>query len=862
MRTEPTSSQGVRLPRSRPPATSPSFLSRKELFSLFEDQIPGATLVVAPAGYGKTTLVSEWVQTSARPTIWYTADMNDSFEDFKEHLIDGIEEFIPNWKSTTTKMDKLNETSSIRDLVKVVGAYPGQVNFVIDFARGVYEGILPFRQLLIDAVPDNVHLIIIRRTTLDTSLSRYASLGNLTLITSEDLKFSETEVAAVASINNVNLSENGNAAELMLCNGWPAAVQLMCRNISKGNSHSKFSNAITANVNPLNILALDAFNSMNENHRNTVLKLSLVEEFDSEIASLILGEEYSESFLNKLVTDGLFITASTTMNRTFRFNPLVYEALTQIPQSEMGTAEVTHALLAKLFIEREEPSKALDHAFASGDKEFFAELFRSNLREMADIGRGDLLVKWSHFAGDDSAHGELMRKTIKIIGHLVNADFLKAEAMAAELESLAQSGPDNSYIEKICAMVRSHVYFARGDFSRAVEFMGKAAFNPDQSPSSLQSGDHVALLRLAADNAFLHDDFEELRRCYERAKELVAIQVSPNSAYYLNCMNAMLLYSEGQYFQAAEVARIVRVQAQENNYRTFLAPLDVLMVTVRCLLEASKLDEAIQTCKLIMDLARELEIWPWYFMAEGTIIRIQISQGQHSQAFDAISRQREALKSFSLRNELSWLVDMSEIYLKAALKDASRVEELANRMPDIELVRQIQLGYKFMRDPKKTSILISSMPEVTAREKIQKWLVEANANSGHEKLASASLSKALDLGAECGYHEYFLRQIHLYPLIIKAAANKPTIYLENLAKDMSDRINVITHSSGEMEEKLTNRELEILKHLNSGNAISSIAKSLHISQNTMKTHLRNTYRKLNADGRHSAVDKAKKLLLI
>jgi DNA-binding NarL/FixJ family response regulator len=205
---------------------------------------------------------------------------------------------------------------------------------------------------------------------------------------------------------------------------------------------------------------------------------------------------------------------------------------------------------------------------------------------------------------------------------------------------------------------------------------------------------------------------------------------------------------------------------------------------------------------------------------------------------------------------------MSEIYLKATLNDASRVEELANRMPDIELVRQIQLGYKFKQDPKKTLILISVMPEVTAREKIQKWLVEANANSGHEKVASASLSKALDLGAECGYHEYFLRQIHLYPLIIKAAALKPTIYLENLAKDMSDRINLITHSSGEMEEKLTNRELEILKHLNSGNAISAIAKSLHISQNTMKTHLRNTYRKLGADGRHSAVDKAKKLLLI
>ena len=862
MRTHPTDLPGVRLPRSRPPAISNSFLSRNDLFSLFEDQTPGAILVVAPAGYGKTTLVSEWVQTSTRPTIWYTADISDSFEDFKEHLIDGIEEFIPNWKSMSKRIDNLNGTSSIKDLVRIVSAYPGQVNFVIDFARGVYEGVLPFRQLLIDAVPDNVHLIIIRRTTLDSNLSRYAALGNLTLITSEDLKFSDSEIAAVALINNVDLSENENSAELKLCNGWPAAVQLMCRNISKGNSHSKFSDAITANVNPLNILALDAYNSLSIDHRSIILKLSLVEEFDNEIASLILGGEYSESFLNKLVTDGLFITASTTKNRAFRFNPLVYEALTQIPQSDITVAEATHALLAKLFLERDQPSKALDHAFASGDKEFFTEVFRANVREMADIGRGDLLIKWSHFAGDDSARGEIMRKTIKVVGHLVNADFLKAEAMAAELESLAQSGGENVFINKLCAMVRSHVYFARGDFSRAVDSIDSAVFSPDQKPSSLQGGDHIALLRLAAGNAFLHDNFEKIRRCYEEAKELAAFKASPNSSYYLNCINAMLLYSEGQYFQAAEAARIARAQAQENNYRTISAPLDVLMVTVRCLLEASKLDEAIQSCKLIMDLARESEIWPWYFMAEGTIIRIQIAQGQHSQASDAISRQRAALKNFSLRNELGWLVDMSEIYLKATLKDASRVEELANRMPQIELVRQIQLGYKFIRDPKKTLILISSMPEVTAREKIQKWLVEANANSGHEKLASASLSKALDLGAECGYHEYFLRQIHLYPLIIKAAALKPTIYLENLAKDMSYRINLITHSSGELGEKLTNRELEILKHLNGGNAISSIAKSLHISQNTMKTHLRNTYRKLGADGRHSAVDKAKKLLLI
>jgi ATP/maltotriose-dependent transcriptional regulator MalT len=56
--------------------------------------------------------------------------------------------------------------------------------------------------------------------------------------------------------------------------------------------------------------------------------------------------------------------------------------------------------------------------------------------------------------------------------------------------------------------------------------------------------------------------------------------------------------------------------------------------------------------------------------------------------------------------------------------------------------------------------------------------------------------------------------------------------------------------------------VEILKHLSTGVPISAISKKLHISQNTMKTHLRNLYRKLDVDGRHSAVDQARKLLLI
>ena len=183
-------------------------------------------------------------------------------------------------------------------------------------------------------------------------------------------------------------------------------------------------------------------------------------------------------------------------------------------------------------------------------------------------------------------------------------------------------------------------------------------------------------------------------------------------------------------------------------------------------------------------------------------------------------------------------------------------------MPKIELARQIEANVQFSKDPKKVSLIIEALPENTVREKINKWLAETSINLDNEKLALQSLNKALALGAENGYHEYFIRQSGMYPLIVKAAAAKPTVYMERLVQAMTERLHTINTDSGELEEKLTQRELEILKHLTTGNPISAIAKTLHISQNTMKTHLRNTYRKLEADGRNSAVEKAKKLLLI
>jgi ATP/maltotriose-dependent transcriptional regulator MalT len=85
--------------------------------------------------------------------------------------------------------------------------------------------------------------------------------------------------------------------------------------------------------------------------------------------------------------------------------------------------------------------------------------------------------------------------------------------------------------------------------------------------------------------------------------------------------------------------------------------------------------------------------------------------------------------------------------------------------------------------------------------------------------------------------------------------------MEQIAKTLRDRMATRNNKSDRLENPLTKREIEILNRLSTGLPISQIASNLHISNNTIKTHLKNVYKKLGADSRENAVAKGRELLL-
>ena len=844
--------------RSLKPSLPANFISRPHLFNLFEINVPGVTVVVAPAGYGKTSLVSEWAQSTERPTIWLSMDPRDSIQSFFEQIAFSIRQAIPDFQFDPDSQISKDPQVQMRELIDAARSVKQAINFVIDKGTIDNPAVSKFGQVLIDNLPENSHLVLIRRQTPEYSLNRYASLGNYSLINAEDLKLSESEIAAIAKINEVDFEDPKNRRLIEKCEGWPAAVQLLTRSIGRSQI-SKFEQMDKSD--PLIALTQEVFKNLKQFEQSILIRLSLVQSFDLETASIILGQDFSEADMNKLASDGIFLSVTTGSNRVFKLNKLTRQVISEMNYSKNLDFEAIHSRLATYFLEKSQQSIAIEHLYLSKNIEKLQDVLRTSIREMAIAGRGDLLIKWSDYITDSTAHLGVMRKTIRIIGHLVNSEFDVAEAMATELDYIGQQDKDLQFLHQLSAMILAHVYFTRGQFNRSLTKIDEA-LNFENPIETIEITDKIALLRIKASIHFLHDQHNEVIQAFNQAKLLEPSEITVNIPYHLACMNSMALWAEGRIFEASEQANIAITQADTFGFASISAPFDAYLVLARCQIEMLQSELAAKTLKQLQDISQTVQVWPWYFQAADNSLRLEISRGLIHQAVDVIKDLQIKQSSFSFTHEMDWMIDSSEILLRSAINDIPRLKDLILRAPKIDLTREIEITFDGLYDLKERKNSAEDLPEETSRERVEKYVYQSILNNDNETLALQRLADALNVGAEVGFNDFFVRQKNLYPILVKAAVAKPTAFRENLVKVMGQRISSKGDEQGSLGEKLTKREVEILKHLSTGVPISAISKKLHISQNTMKTHLRNLYRKLDVDGRHSAVYQARKLLLI
>jgi ATP/maltotriose-dependent transcriptional regulator MalT len=848
---------GVTVSRTLIPVLPPNFLTRKHLFPLLENPSPSTTVVLAPAGYGKTSLVAEWAQTKRDHVIWVTLAESDTLEEMSRIFIQATRNTLPGFAPWFDEEPGIRPVENVRRWGNELLETGKEFILVIDNLRQHTARDVDIATKLIQEFPPNLQFVTIRRDSIETIYATFSARGPLSVIGVNQLAFSKSEVQNLALLAGVDIEDRTIVESLNEAHGWPSAVSMLVHQIAKDKKPIDFEKIVSSQAEPLRALATSVFETLDPELRKILISLSIVQEFTHEQAEVILGPEYSYDAINQIARAGNYFSQTGDSLPIFSFSKLVREVLLVELRKDKFKKMRIHADLLKYYENRNEPNLALEHAYLAGDFERVSELFPDAARIMQATGKGRELIRWSIFAGDASQSGRLKRATVELAGRLSSLEFRNVMAMIEQMNFDSRGTELEGFIHQITAGAKAYIDFSLGRFEEFDKSFA-TAMEPTSGPIMFGIEEQIALFRLAAMRHFIFDETEKVEAIFAKAKEFATKSKISQNHLMISSINAMVLFLSGDYRHAFEAAHLAHSQFTKNNFVGIFGPLETTYVMARCQLEFAKPREAYELFGQVRELGEQWQQWVWHFLADGYFARDLAVRGVTVDALNNIKNARDRVNGFDYANELSSIIDLSEIFIRFTMQDNDRLGVLIERAPKLRIVQQIKLAYDERMGKKSVAADVKSLPSRTAKEKIWKHLAETNEVIDQENLALKELRKALEIGAKVGAKETFLRQSEaMGTLIMKIAGENPTVYLEDLASSVVERIKTQNNNPSDLASLLTKRELEVLRHLSTDRPISAIATTLYISHNTMKTHLKNLYRKMGVDGRVTAVEKAK-----
>ena len=852
---------GVTLSRTLPVRLPANFISRSHLVDSINTDAPGTTLIVGPLGYGKTSLAAEIAQRNEGHTFWYTMVDEDTGPKFNSHVIQAVRNVIPGFAPWFTSDLRIKPMELIAKFSDELEALKGEYIFIVDNRRTKKAEDFAIANEMIRSLPNNLHLIQVRSDQPHASPIELAPVGKLNSVGPAELKFSSDEMMTMILLSGLTDKSKQILEVLESARGWPAGVQLILRGAAKGVGFKVSATQIASSVDPLRLVVAEFVRSLPLEEKDILLPLSIVEEFNSELAQSILGKSFSQSALDAFASEGTVLLKSNDKTPVYKIHSLIREFLYQEVSGDESNCAEYHRL-ASLYFEGElDATKALEHAFLSKDFIRFEKLFRASARVYAITGRGNDLLRWAKYAGDESVEGQLQRQTVEIGGHLANLSFEKVEALKASMRLQSRGTALEGFIHRFVALIDVAINFSIGQF-KDFEATAETALMEDVFAGDEDFTDALFVLRRLAGYYFMLDDVEKLEEIDQRARELLDRNFSQLGHVHQLAVRALCAYQQSNYQDAFESSRMALSLSDALGMASFQAPLDIKYILARCHFEFTDLDNANEIFSEVIESSAKNQQWVWYC---ATVSFVSVTLAQRGDEQGSVQMLRDARERVSLihsKNQLHSILDRGELVMQLISGDLEKMKLLIETALPGRTTELITLHIRRAEGKDWNPTNRADLPERTPRQRIYKFLSQTvHTYETDEELAITYLTQALKIGAEVGAKAVFIRQMELYPLFLKVAVRTPTFYNEEISRKVAERMQEIG-STKDVKPALTKREIEIVRHLDSGKPITSIGASLHISHNTMKTHLKNVYRKLGADGRDQAVEKAKSLGLI
>jgi LuxR family transcriptional regulator, maltose regulon positive regulatory protein len=888
-----------------PSQARPKIVARPRLIeALRRDPGRKLTLVSAPAGFGKTTLLNKWLKSCEEgesSVVWLSLDEGDNDPTrFLSYLVAALrksvdEEFGEGVLAALRSPESPRLEALTGVLINEMADLSGEIAIILDDYNLVdsesVHGIVSF---LLEHLPENAYLVIASRVDPPLRLSRLRARGQITEIGAAELAFTQEEaVAFLRGVMDLDLSTEEVATLEDVTEGWIAGLQLAALSMRDRKDASVFIESFSgSHRDVLDFLAEEVLERQPDHVREFLLKTSILDSLTGTLCDALTGRNDGDEMLERLERENLFVVALDDERIWYRYHRLFADFLRGRLKRESPEYVGELHLNASEWNERNGgASSAIEHALLAGDHERAARLMERGVGQSWYRGEVVTLLGWLEKLSEEVMRSRPLlliwySAALMLVGRSDGVETLLGEAdraLGGDFDEASRSGAGEAEHRQLlatAAAVRSLYAQRSGEAPEAVEYARRAlALLPE---GNLEPRPFAAITLAEAYRAA--GDDESAITAFAEAGALGRAAGHDYVALSAMAAQAHLELAKGCLREADHVLRQALEFAAERGSELLPAVGSVRIGMGELLYEWDELEAASRHLTEGVGLAArtgDVEILMWGYIA---LSAVRQARDDTEGAFAAARQAERVARSSGMEDALFdaavWKV---RLYLMSGdLTSASSEHERAAANGEVRpysrALERLTLARLLIarNEPDEALHLLERLHETvrTVSRRIEILALQALAlwAGNNKERAVSTLTQALALGEPEGYVRTFADEGSPMAEILSAALEArrrnsldppvPARYLRKLVaalkRDGTDR----SSPEAVLPEDPSERELEVLTLVAAGKSNRQIAADLFVSVGTVKTHINNLYRKLDAHSRTQAVARARELKLL
>ncbi len=867
------------------PPTRAGLVPRPRLINRLNEGIDRKLILIsAPAGFGKTTLLSEWIHQLDSPVGWVSLDEGDNDRArLLTYVTAALQMLVPGAGSTALSMLQSPQpppyetvlTSLINDIAASTqdDDEAGPLILVLDdyhliTDQQTHEALTFF----LEHLPQRVHLVIATRGDPPIPLPLLRGRGELTELRIADLRFTADEATAFLNQTmRLSLSAEEVAALDSRIEGWVAGLRMAAVSMQGGDDTAGFIRAFTgSHRHIMDYLVEEVLKRQPPDIQQFLIQTSILDRLTGPLCDAVTGRDNSQGVLEQIERANLFMIPLDSERCWFRYHhlfaDLLHQRLSQMHSDDMNDL---HRRACIWYAQHEYLAEAIQHALVIEDYDFAAELTEKAAEIALMRSEVKTLIKWI----DDLPEKVIRSRPLLCLYHagaLLLSGYpledIEARMRAASGENA--TGPVSGEV----AVFRALFALFQGESSHGTTFSNRALELLPEESGFLRSVVSFSLGMAYMLNNNFEAAIETLMESYHSSRKAGNPMIAVTAITHV----AEITIMKGQLHQAKALYEEAAASAMGESGQVLPVKGQALSGLGELYREWNELDTAIAYLEEGVELAGE---WATISAIEGniTLARVQQAQGDEEEARQTIQKAWDLAIHFDASQIDDMVVDIYRARLWAM---QGNIEAASGWAEEHESTKDILHFYYYA--PEQTTLariylmlekhreameILDSVLDQAEQLGMLRFIIEALAlkslvyqAQGDMESALTVLENALSLAKPEGYIRIFADEGEPMARLLRQAALKGIMpdYIAQLLTAFSGVGEKMALQST-VNDLLNERELEVMRLVAAGLTNKEIAHQLGISLSTVKWYLYNLYDRLNVRNRTEAIVRMKEL---